>query len=56
MATEDLRQFLRRDNFELGISTVARLLVRTTPSKLGYVTEAAALHVIISDFDYQLRT
>ena len=55
-ATEDLCQLLRRDNFELGIGAVARLLVRAPPSKLRYVTEAAALHVVVSDFDHQLGT
>src|SRR5262245_28768757 len=55
-ATEDLRQLLRRDNFELGIGAVARLLVRAPPPKLRNVTEAASLHVVVSDFDRQLGT
>src|SRR4029079_3139 len=35
---------------------IAGLLVSAPPSELCCVTEAAALHVIVSDFDYQLRT
>src|SRR5882724_12893422 len=54
--TENLSQLLRRNNFELGVRTVARLLIRAPPSKLRCVTEAAALHVVVSDFDYKLRT
>src|SRR6266446_5293504 len=40
--TENLRQLLRRNNFELGVRTVAWLFIRAPPSKLRCVTEAAA--------------
>src|SRR6202034_1134177 len=52
---KDLHKFLRRDHFELGIGTVARLLVHAPPAKLRHVAEAAALHVLVSHFDDQLR-
>ena len=51
-----LRQLLRRNDFELGVRAVARLLVRAPPAKLRRVTEAAALHVLVSDFDHQFGT
>ena len=54
--TENLSQLLGRNNFELGVRTVAWLLIRAPSSKLRCVTEAAALHVVVSDFDYKLRT
>src|SRR5882672_10092218 len=53
--TENLRQLLRRNNFELGVRTVAWLFIHAPPSKLRCVTEAAALHVVVSHFDYKLR-
>src|SRR6185369_4700169 len=51
---EDLGQLLWRHNFELRVSAIARLLVRPPPSKLRDMAKAAALHVVISDFDYKL--
>jgi len=54
--TENLSQLLGRNNFELGVRTVAWLFIRAPSSKLRCVTEAAALHVVVSDFDYKLRT
>jgi hypothetical protein len=45
------RQLFWRDDFELVISAVARLLVGAPPAKLRCVTEAVALHVIVSNFD-----
>src|SRR5215831_13780430 len=53
---ENHRQLFGRNNFELGIRAVARLLVRAPPAKLRCVTEAVALHVVVSDFDDQFRT
>ena len=50
---ENPRQFLRGNDFELRIGTVARLLVCAPPSKMRYVTEAGALHVLVGDFDHQ---
>ena len=55
-AGEDLAQFLRRNNFELGVGAVPGFLVSAPSSKLRRVTEATALHVVVGDFDYQLRT
>src|SRR5690242_6449615 len=48
--TEDFEQLLRRDNFELGIGTVARFFVGTPPSKVSDVAETTALHVVVYDF------
>src|ERR1700677_4314153 len=55
LAGEDLHQLLRWNHFELGIRTVARLLVRAPSAKLRHVAEAAALHVLVRHFDNQLR-
>src|ERR1043165_8547257 len=56
LIAEDLGQFLRGNDLQLIVCTVAWLLVFAPPSKLSDVAEAAALHMIVSDFDYQLRT
>src|SRR5688572_14094907 len=55
-AREDHRQLRRCNNFKLVIGAVARLFVRTPSAELRRVTEAIALHVIVSDFDNQLGT
>src|SRR5438105_606294 len=55
-AGENLGQLLRWNYFELVIRAFARPLVFAPSSKLRRVTEPAALHVIVSDFDYKLRT
>ena len=46
-------QLLRRNNFELVIGAVARLLVCSPSAKLRDMTEAAALHVIVCDLYHQ---
>src|SRR5262249_47474237 len=46
-------QFEWRNDFELRICAVARLLVRTPPAKLCQVAESGTLHVFVSDFDDQ---
>src|SRR4051812_10658925 len=51
--SENRGQFLRRNDFELRVGAVARFLVRAPPSKMGHVTEAVALHVLVSDFNHQ---
>src|SRR5437762_13485789 len=48
---KDGQQFLRRDHFELRIRAVGWLLVGAPSSKMRHVTEPAALHVLVSDFD-----
>jgi hypothetical protein len=53
-APENFRQLLRRNNFELFKGALARLLVQSPPSELSRMTEAIALHVVVSNFDYQL--
>src|SRR5262249_61311867 len=53
---ENHRQLFGRNNFELGIRAVARFLVRAPSAKLRCVTEAVALHVVVSDFDHQFGT
>src|SRR6516225_10080874 len=50
---ENRRQLLRGNDFELRVGAVARLLVCAPPSKMRYVTEAGALHVLLGDFDHQ---
>ena len=55
-AGENCGQLLRWDNLELSIRAIAGFLVGAPPSELRCVTEAVALHVIVSDFDYKLRT
>jgi len=47
------RQLLRRDDFELGIGTVARFFVCSPPAELRDMAKAASLHVVVSDFHYQ---
>ena len=49
-------QLLRRNDFELGIGAVAGLLVGSPPAELCHMTEAASLHVIVSDFHHQFRS
>jgi len=48
-------QLLRRNYFELRIGAVSWLLVPSPSAKLGRTTEAVALHVVVSDLQYQLR-
>ena len=50
---KNCRQLLRRNDFELGIGTVAGLFVGSPPAKLRRMTEAASLHVIVCDFHNQ---
>ena len=47
---KNCRQFLGRNNFKLGVGTIAELFVRSPSSELCRVTEAISLHVIISNF------
>src|ERR1041384_3621466 len=46
---------LRRNYLELIIGAIARAFVLAPSSKLRGVTKAAALHVIVSDFNHKLR-
>jgi hypothetical protein len=55
-ASENHRQLFGRNDFKLGIRTVAGLLVRAPSAKLRGVTEAVTLHVVVSDFDDQFGT
>ena len=43
-------QFLGRNNFKLGVGTIAELFVRSPSAELRRVPEAISLHVIISNF------
>src|ERR1700732_5189090 len=52
-AGEDLRQFLRRHNFELRISAVGGLLVDAPSTKLGGVTKSGGLQVVVRGLHYQ---
>src|ERR1041384_8370797 len=53
---EDRLPFFRRNNFELFICAVLRFFVEAPAAKLRGVTESIALHMIIRNFDHQLRT
>ena len=55
-AGKNHRQLFGWNDFELGVRAVARFLVRAPPAKLRGVTETAALHVVVSDFDDQFGT
>jgi bifunctional non-homologous end joining protein LigD len=55
-AGKNRHQLLRRNHFELGIGTIARSLIGAPSSKLRHVTEAGTLHVLVNDFDHQLRS
>ena len=50
---ENRCQFLRWYDFELVIGAVARLFVSSPSAELRDMTEAAALHVIVSHFHHQ---
>ena len=52
-AGKNLRQLLWRNNFELGVSAVAGIFIGAPSSKLGGMTEASALHMLIGNFHYQ---
>ena len=56
---EDLRrenraQLVRWHDFELGIGTILRFLVRTPSAELRHVPESPALHVLVRNFNHQL--
>src|SRR5579864_3691899 len=51
---ENRHQLLRGNDFQLCVGAVTRLLVRPPSSKVRQVAEAGALHMFVSDFDYQL--
>src|SRR5437660_8613562 len=50
---ENRCQLLRRYDFELSVGAVAGLFVRSPSAKLRGMTEAASLHVVVSDFHHQ---
>src|SRR5436190_17376231 len=50
LVVKNLFQLIRRRNFELVISAIGRLLVRTPPQKVRGVTESRALHVVVRHF------
>ena len=55
-ASKDLRELVRRDDFELGVRAVGRALVGAPPAEVRGVTKTAALHVVVSHLDHQLRS
>jgi len=55
LMSEDLRQFLRWDDFKLGVGAIGGLFVFAPSSKLGGVSETASLHVVVCDFHDQLH-
>src|SRR4029079_2856615 len=55
-ARENRLQFFGRDHFELIVGAVLRFLVGAPSAKLRGMTESVALHMIIRNFDHQLRT
>ena len=50
---ENYGEFLRGNYLELGIGAIAGLLVGSPPAEVCHVTEAASLHVLVSDFQNQ---
>ena len=48
---EDGFQFFRRDYFELSEGARFRFAVCAPAAEVGHVAEAAALHVLVGDFD-----
>ena len=50
---ENCCELLRRNYFELGISAVDRLFVWPPSAEVRHMTEAASLHVLVSDFHNQ---
>ena len=52
-AGKNLHQLQRRNDFQLGVSTVAWFFVSAPPSKLRHVAKAGALHVLIGDLHYK---
>src|ERR1700683_2215929 len=52
---KNCRQFLRSNNFELGIGTIAGIFVRAPSAELCRMPEATSLHVIVSNFYNQFR-
>src|SRR6516225_1755279 len=53
-AGENFNQLLWWNHFQLSIGAVARFLVGAPSSKLRRVTEAGALHMLISNFHHEL--
>src|SRR4029077_8958253 len=47
--------FLARPHFELSVGAVTRLFVGAPASKLRHVPEAGPLHVLVGDFDHEVR-
>ena len=47
---------MRRHDLELLERAVGRLLVGSPSTELRRVTEAISLHVVVGDFNHQLRT
>src|SRR5579871_4942723 len=52
-ARENFCELLRRNYLELCIRAIAGLLVGPPPAEVRHVTEAASLHVLVSDFHNQ---
>lgn len=50
---ENCCELLRWNYLELGISAVDRLLVWSPSAEVRHMTEAASLHVLVSDFHNQ---
>jgi hypothetical protein len=47
---KNCRQFLRSNNFKLGVGTVVGLFVGSPSAELRRVPEAISLHVIVRNF------
>ena len=52
---ENCCELLRWNDLELGISAVDRLFVWSPSEEVRHMTEAASLHVFVSDFHNQFR-
>ena len=51
---KDLREFLRRDHFQLGEGAAAGAPVGPPPMEVSHVAKAPRLHVLVSNLDYEL--
>ena len=54
VSRENRFQLVRRNDFKLRVSAIARLLVGTPLPELRHMTESRPLHMLVCNFDYQL--
>src|SRR5271168_1924892 len=54
VSCENRSQLVRRNDFKLRVSAIARLLVGPPLPELRHMTESSPLHMLVCNFDYQL--